>query len=107
MADNKDKDLELDNLLWELNDIAGNAELDQDDQEDDEDDDDFDNFNFLEGEELTGFPISPSKNEDTVLSSPVKKKPSKKILKRRGRESHKFLRTNHAQEGRTETLLKL
>lgn len=78
MADNKDKDLELDNLLWELNDIAGNAELDQDDQEDDEDDDDFDNFNFLEGEELTGFPISPSKNEDTVLSSPVKKKPSKK-----------------------------
>lgn len=78
MADNKDKDLELDNLLWELNDIAGNAELDQDDQEDEEDDDDFDNFNFLEGEELTGFPISPSKNEDTVLSSPVKKKPSRK-----------------------------
>lgn len=78
MAEEKEKDLELDSLLWELNDIAGNAELDQDDDEDHDDDNDFDNFNFLEGEELTGFPMSPSKNEDTVLTSPVKKKPTKK-----------------------------
>jgi len=82
MAEEKDKDMELDNLLWELNDIAGNAELDQDNEEVDDDDDDFDNFNFLEGEELTGFPMSPSKNEDTVLSSPVKKKSIRKNSER-------------------------
>jgi len=92
MAEKKDKDMELDNLLWELNDIAGTAELDQDDEEDEEDDDDFDNFNFLEGEELTGFPMSPSKNEDTVLSSPVIKKPSRKSSLRTKKRKSQNLR---------------
>jgi len=90
MAEEKDEDLELDNLLWELNDIAGRADLDQDEEEDDDDDDDFDNFNFLEGEELTGFPISPSQNEDTVLSSPVKKKPVKKNTERTKKRKSQF-----------------
>lgn len=109
MADNKDKDLELDNLLWELNDIAGTAGLDEDDQEIDEDDD-FDNFNFVEGEELTGFPISPSKNEDTVLSSPVKKKTSKrnseKTRKRKSQVLKDQARTRRKSKDPLEALRK-
>jgi len=111
MADNKDKDLELDNLLWELNDIAGNAEIDQDDQENDEDNDDFDNFNFVEGEELTGFPISPSKNEDTVLTSPVKKKPSRKQSEKTRKRKSQVLkdqsRTRRKSRDPLEALRKL